>query len=295
MGVVYRALAPDGWDVAIKILLPELATDPEAVQQFVDSARITSLQLHPGTVSVHCIGALPNGLPYMVMKLIKGPTVAELLRERPDPSADRGRFVAVFEQVCEVIAYAHANGVIHRDLEPSNVMIGSFGEVQVIDWGLAKVVASRVSSYPGFGINPGVDTPGAVLGTPAYMAPEQARGEDDRHDTRTDVFGLGALLCHILTGQPPYTGSSADEVTRRVAAADLTDAFARLDTCAADGELIALCKRCLSPDPADRPADGGELARALTEYRVAAEDRVREAEWRRRAEERRHGKSGGWC
>ena len=126
MGVIYRALAPDGWDVAIKMLLPELATDPEAVRQFIASAQISASFPHPGILALHCIGALSDGRPYMVMKLIKGPTVAELLRERPDPSADRDRFVTVFEQVCQAVAYAHAHHVIHRDLKPANVLAGSF-------------------------------------------------------------------------------------------------------------------------------------------------------------------------
>jgi serine/threonine protein kinase len=306
MGIVFRAKDTVlGRELAIKIPRTELAYDTESVRRFVEEAQFTGQLQHPGIPPVFDIGQLSDGRPFLAMKLIKGRTLAALLEEQSDPAADRGRFVAVFEYVCQAVAYAHARGVVHRDLEPSNVMLGSFGEVQVIDWGLAKVLASRVSDDPGLDGNPGVDTPGSpgsdgtaagpVLGTPAYMSPEQARGENDRHDTRTDVFGLGALLCHILTGGPPYRGSSADEATRQAAAADLADAFARLDACDVEGDLIALCKRCLSPNSADRPADGGELARALAEYRVAAEDRAREAEWRRREEERRHGKPGGWC
>jgi serine/threonine protein kinase len=289
MGIVYRAKDTVlGREVAVKMPRPELAADPEVICRFVDVARITGQLQHPGIVPVCSVGELPDGRPFLAMKLIMGRTLAELLRERPDPSADRGRFVAVFEQVCQTVAYAHYRGVIHRDLEPSNVMIGAFGEVQVIDWGLAIVLASRASHGPGHdapgsgdlagsvevnppvntGGSPGSPAAGTVLGTPAYLSPEQARGENDRHDTRTDVFGLGAILCHILTRQPPFTGASTDEVIRRAAAADLADAFARLDACDVDAELIALCKQCLTPEMADRPADGRAVAEALATFRA---------------------------
>src|SRR5262249_44776498 len=149
-------------------------------------------------------------------------TLADILRDRPNPSAERGRLVAVFEQVCQAVAYAHAQGVIHRDLKPANVMVGAFGEVQVMDWGLAKAMRTAKTKDThdhGRGINPLVlDSPsegtqaGSILGTPAYMAPEQAAGEIAKIDERSDVFGLGAVLCTILTGRPPYEGPTAFSV-----------------------------------------------------------------------------------
>ena len=157
------------------------------------------------------------------MKLVAGRTLAELLADRPDPSADLPRFVAAFEKVCEAAAFAHSKGVVHRDLKPSNVMVGAFGEVQVMDWGLAKDLASGGRQPPEEAVAPpdrsaptrGADAPrspepshrtqpGSVLGTPAFMPPEQAGGETDKVDERADVFGLGAVLCTILTGKPPY-------------------------------------------------------------------------------------------
>src|SRR5262249_21989313 len=158
--------------------------------------------------------------------LVKGQTLARLLAARRDPSQERPRFLKVFEQVCQTLAYAHARGVLHRDLKPSNIMVGNYGEVQVMDWGLAKVLpqggvaegpspkrerGTEAVSVTRTHRSEGSDTPeglglqthaGSVLGTPAYMAPEQARGEVDRLDERADVFGLGAILCEILTGQP---------------------------------------------------------------------------------------------
>src|SRR5262249_34124465 len=147
---------------------------------------------------------LADGRPFFAMKLVKGRTLAELLEARRDPADDLPRFLDVFEQVCRTVAYAHSRGVIHRDLKPSNVMVGAFGEVQVMDWGLARALAEGPAAEPAAPAGGTVirtvpaDTPrtpsqaGQVLGTPGYMAPEQARGEVELVDQRADVFGLGA-------------------------------------------------------------------------------------------------------
>ncbi len=141
--------------------------------------------------------------------------------------------------MCQTLAYAHAQGIIHRDLKPLNIMVGAFGEVQVMDWGLSKVMgtADGVTAPGEASAAPEATGAGQVLGTPAYMAPEQARGETDRLDARCDVFGLGAILCTILTGRPPYVGGDAREVLARAGRGELADAYARLDACGADAEL----------------------------------------------------------
>src|SRR5205823_7118004 len=141
---------------------------------------------------------LEDGRPFFAMKLIKGRTLAEILAARANPSEDLPRFLAVFEQLCQAVGYAHSKGVIHRDLKPLNVMVGAFGEVQVMDWGLAKLLrrkeevgqAGTQSAADLLLALPSADQTraGAVLGTLAYMAPEQARGEVDRLDERCDVF-----------------------------------------------------------------------------------------------------------
>jgi serine/threonine protein kinase/tetratricopeptide (TPR) repeat protein len=307
MGVVHRArdLAFDR-DVAVKLLPdPHMARSP-AARRFLDEARITGQLQHPSIPAVYQVGALADGRPFLAMKLIKGRTLAALLEQRPDSAADRGRLVAIFEHICQAVAYAHAHRVIHRDLKPGNVMVGKFGEVQVMDWGLAKVlpepgvttdaepVRKRQPADDGTVIRDpragGADTPGefagstpqtragSVLGTPAYMSPEQAGGDMDRLDERCDVFGLGAVLCEILTGDPPYTGRDADQTYRWAMGANQADAHTRLDACGAEPELVGLCRWCLAPEPADRPRDAAEVARAVAEFRAAAEERARRAE-----------------
>src|SRR6516165_7642885 len=144
MGVVYRAhdTALDR-DVAVKLLTERHPADSPAGQRFLGEARITGQLQHPGIPAVHQVGALADGRPFLAMKLIKGSTLEALLKQRPDPSAERGRLLAVFEAVCQAVGYAHAHRVIHRDLKPANVMVGAFGEVQVMDWGLAKALGEE--------------------------------------------------------------------------------------------------------------------------------------------------------
>src|SRR5262249_28100648 len=155
------------------------------------------------------------------------------------PADELPRFLTIFEQVGQAVAYAHSRGVIHRDLKPANVMVGAFGEVQVMDWGLAKVltaVAPDVAApgRPGSAVETvrtadadGATQPGSVLGTYAYMPPEQARGEAGRLDERADVFGLGAILCEILTGRPPYVGTP-EEVRGQSSSGQVGPALERL-------------------------------------------------------------------
>ena len=223
MGVVYRATdAVLGRVVAVKVLQEKHAPDSGTARRFADEARITGQLQHPNVPAVHDLGVLPDGRPFLAMKLIKGETLEGLLKRRADPTEGRGRFVAAFEQVCQAVAYAHAHDVLHRDLKPANVMVGAFGEVQVMDWGLAKVLGAR----PGERTDPEETTAptavrslregddpftqaGSVLGTPAFTAPEQAAGAVGTIDRRSDVFGLGAVLAVVLTGRPPFVADTA--------------------------------------------------------------------------------------
>jgi tetratricopeptide (TPR) repeat protein/tRNA A-37 threonylcarbamoyl transferase component Bud32 len=296
MGVVYRATDTVlGREVAVKVLQDRHGAASGAARRFADEARIAGQLQHPGIPPVHDLGTLPDGRPFLAMKLIKGDTLADLLRQRPDPSADRGRFVAVFEQVCQALAYAHAHEVIHRDLKPANVMVGSFGEVQVMDWGLAKVLTRTHECAPYdpdataaatavVSLRDSADQftqAGSVLGTPAYMPPEQAIGAVGEIDRRSDVFGLGAILTAILSGRPPFDADTAETSRQMAAKGKLQECFTRLDGTGADPELVLLCKRCLAPEKEDRPADAGEVAKAVAELRAAADERARQAELQR--------------
>jgi serine/threonine-protein kinase len=274
IGIVYEGRDVNlGRTVALKALRPELAEDDDAVRRFLEEAQLESQLQHPGVVPVYSLGLDERNRPYFVMKLVRGETLASLLAKRGEPARALRRFLGIFEQTCQCVAYAHARGVVHRDLNPQNVMVGAFGEVQVVDWGLAKLLdrpdgkAADVSS-----------------GAPAYLAPEEARGRTDEVDERADVFSLGAMLCEILTGVPPYTRGGAEELAQaregRVAAA-----WARLDECGADEELVALAKRCLAPEPESRPRNGGEVGRMMGNHLAGAERRAREAAIRT-AEER---------
>jgi tetratricopeptide (TPR) repeat protein/tRNA A-37 threonylcarbamoyl transferase component Bud32 len=291
MGTVYRATDTAlGREVAVKVLQERFAADSAVARRFVDEARIAGQLQHPGIPPVHDVGAGPDGRPFLVMKLIKGSTLDALLRDRTDVAADRGRFLAAFEQTCQAVAFAHAHQVIHRDLKPANVMVGAFGEVQVMDWGLAKVLtlSQRADRRPdettGTEIRSlreidGSETQaGSVLGTPAFMPPEQAVGAVDQVDQRSDVFGLGAILAVILTGSPPFVGQTAESTRVLAARGKVENCFHRLDACGAEPGLVALCKRCLAPDQADRPADAGAVATAVAGLRAESDERARQAE-----------------
>jgi len=198
------------------------------------------------------------------------------------------------------MAYTHSRGVIHRDLKPPNIMVGAFGEVLVMDWGLAKVLPrGRTADEPRpdpeqaavsvirtvrTGSDADASRPGSAMGTPAYMAPEQACGDVESIDERADVFGLGSILCEILTGQPAYTGPSLQAIQRTAMRGETSDALRRLDNCGADAELVTLARDCLATDPEERPREAGELARRMTAYSAGVQERLRSTEAARAAE-----------
>ncbi|HEV3439045.1 MAG TPA: protein kinase, partial [Gemmata sp.] len=294
MGIIYQASDTRlDREVALKVLQNHLALHSATGRRFEDEARISAQLQHPAIPPIHDLGTLPDGRPFLAMKLIEGETLNAMLVARRSPDRDRGRFVAIFEQICQAIAYAHTHRVIHRDLKPANIMVGKFGEVQVMDWGLAKVVRNAESgtqnedphaTTAGTEIRPIRDSDGmktetgSVLGTPAFMPPEQAVGAIGQIDKRSDVFGLGAILAVILTGQPPFVSNTAETTRILAAQGKVEDCLARLDACGADPEFVALCKQCLAPLQKDRPCDATEVAKAVAELRSAADERAQQAE-----------------
>jgi serine/threonine-protein kinase len=212
MGVVLRAVDPFfGRQLAVKVLQARTDERPDLERRFLDEARLTGRLQHPGIPPVHDQGTLDDGRPYFTMKLIRGDTLKALLNARSGPLDGLPRFIAIFAQVCQTVAYAHSQGVIHRDLKPDNIMVGNFGEVQVMDWGLARARGPHAQTdaplTPASGGDEQRTQAGQALGTPAFMAPEQARGEHEGLDERADVFGLGAILCTILTGKELFQKS----------------------------------------------------------------------------------------
>lgn len=277
MGVIYRTReAAFNRELAVKALLPAHAHKPELIRRAWTEARLTALLEHPGVVPVYSVGHLPDGRPYFSMRLVEGQTLAELIRQRTDPADGLPRLLKVFEHVCQTIAYAHSRGVVHRDIKPANVIVAPFGMVKVIDWGVAKVLPGSPLGLADLEPLPAVEVPpahepgatrhGVVLGTVEYMAPEQVRGDAAAVDTRADVFALGGVLCHLLTGHPPYTGEPFMRVLEKAAAAEVYEAHAHLDMCGADPRLVRLAKACLAADPDDRPFDAQVVANTLSGY-----------------------------
>ncbi|MFN0134683.1 MAG: protein kinase domain-containing protein [Phycisphaerae bacterium] len=289
VGVVYRTRDPDlGRDVALKVLRKEHADNPGMLQRFVEEAQIAGQLQHPGVLPVYQLGLTADRQPFFTMKLVQGRTLAALLGHREPGSEALARLLGVFEQVCQTIAYSHARGVIHRDLKPSNVLVGAFGEVQVLDWGLAKILTREGGETISHADCTRIETVrgsesslysqvGSVLGTPTYMSPEQARGEVDQVDERSDVFALGGILLEILTGQPPYRGSR-EQVLRMASEAALGEALGRLDASEADAALRTLVGRCLSARAEDRPRDAGVIAQEMSRYFAGLAERVRSSE-----------------
>jgi serine/threonine protein kinase len=231
---------------------------------------------HPGLVPIYELGTFADQRPFFSMKLVQGQTLADLLAARPTPADDLPRFLSIFASIAQTMAYSHSRGVIHRDLKPSNVMVGSFGEVQVMDWGVAKVLSrggvaddakvgeetlpETLIATARSGSDRELSHAGSILGTPSYMCPEQARGETALINERADVFALGSILAETLTGSPAFTGRTSTEILRKAGRGDTADALTRLDGCVAERELIALVKDCLAVEPEDRPRDANVVS-----------------------------------
>jgi len=281
-GVVVRAFDRDILrDVAIKILDPELTTQGLEMDRFAAEARITGQLEHPNIVPVYELGVDQLGRQFLCMKLVQGVTLDEMLSRLGDARLDPvhlAELLQVLVKVCDAVSFAHSRGVLHRDLKPRNVMVSDFGQVYVLDWGIARLRPPFVDQKgPRVRVSPGedelsdLDPPGSLLGTACYTAPEQLRGEHETLDERTDVFALGATLYQVLTGVPPLTAEIVRAIWMRREAAPIAPAD-ELAGSQVPPELSRIAMRAIAYDARDRYASVADLKRDIEAFQRGAWD-----------------------
>jgi serine/threonine-protein kinase len=275
-----------GRAVAVKVLGAHLVDGDCSEKRFRREAALLATLRHPGIVDIFDYGVSENGRPYLVMPLLEGQTLARLLGQRgllpgPPPPERLATNVAHLLAVAQAMATAHGRDLIHRDLKPSNVMVSPEGRVTVLDFGLARLAEGGEGDGASADDGPLVSGSaslqvtryGAVQGTVLYMAPEQARGETERICIQTDVWGLGAMLCEVATGVPPFGIGEARAVLARARDHQRAEVLHRQHLPA---DLLELMDWCLQPNPNDRPQSAAVVARALESW-VAAQERARRA------------------
>ncbi len=270
-----------GREVAAKVIRREAG--PQQTARFVREAQVTGHLQHPNIVAMHELGMTEEGQLYFTMKAVEGQDLAARLDEERSGAAPKQSLASnlqLFLKVCDALSYAHSRNVVHRDLKPSNIMVGQFREVQVMDWGLARLIGQpdAVAARDGDGADPsslvapaGADRPlrtlaGAVLGTPSYMSPEQARGEIGRIDRRSDIYSLGAILYELLTLQPPFSGETLIEVVQQVAFGALVPPSARGCEREIPHELEVVVLKAMSRRVRDRYEQVEQLRSEIAAY-----------------------------
>ncbi|MGE0433572.1 MAG: protein kinase [Planctomycetota bacterium] len=279
-------------EIALKTLLVKSSAGTMRVSRFVEEAQITGQLEHPNIIPVHDLGVGADGNPWLAMKLVHGRNLRELINDDkqtggPLTAAAIARSIEVMGKVCDAVGFAHSRGVIHRDLKPDNIMVGQFGEVMVMDWGIARPIGAgddddddaagdgspqpvgrsrKISTERRSGDTPALTADGKVMGTPSYMAPEQAQGKVSQLDARSDVFALGAILYHLLALLPPYQGGNAHEVLKAAADCRVVPPARRAPARKIPRELDAIVMKAMRPRPRDRYASAADLKADLDAY-----------------------------
>ncbi len=272
MGVVYRArqVSLDRW-VAVKLLLAGPLASPEAVERFQVEATAAGVVQHPGIVAIHDVG-VEEGQHYLVMDYVAGASLAKILAGGPLSPRRAARYV---QAVAEAVQAAHEHGVLHRDLKPSNVLVDAADQPHVTDFGVAKRLGTDSS----------LTLSGEVVGSPGYLSPEQADAAKGPVGRTSDVYSLGAMLFHLLTGRPPFVGENAAEVIRQVVEHEAVSP--RLLNPAVPRDLETLCLKCLQKEPGRRYATARELAEELGRYLAGEPIQARPLGWA--------GRTWSWC
>ncbi|MBL7221236.1 MAG: protein kinase [Phycisphaerae bacterium] len=263
-------------EVAMKRMLPTAAGHAKQRARFVEEAQVTAQLEHPNIVPVHELGRDEHGAIYFTMKLVKGRSLAEILTASRDGAETHslGEMLQMFLKVCDGVAFAHSRGVVHRDLKPANIMVGDFGEVLVMDWGIARIIGSdEIADEEGVQTNrqdtdqPALHTmDGAIMGSPSYMPPEQAAGEIDKIDHRSDIYSLGAILYEILTLKRPFEGGDARAIVTRVIEGNIQTPERRAPGRDIPRELSAVAMKCLAKYRPKRYASVPDLQRDVSLY-----------------------------
>ncbi|MEM7246751.1 MAG: serine/threonine-protein kinase [Acidobacteriota bacterium] len=258
--------------MAMKLLRPRFNDDDQAVFFFIREGQITAQLDHPNIVPVYDVGRGSNGL-FISMKLIEGQTLDEVFDRYPTPPLPREtefELLNIVQRVCDALSFAHAHGVLHGDIKPQNIMVGTHGQVYVMDWGLARPCPPVGDSADGPVIDlpdlPGIALP-RLIGTPTYMAPEQASGRECDH--RTDVFAVGGLLYRALSRQRPYYAGSISAVLKKARDRDLKPPSEVIGSNAIPEKLEAIVLKAMAANPAERYQTIDDLSRDLLGFQHA--------------------------
>ena len=259
--------------VAHKSLRPELADDPHEQQRFLREARVTAMLQHPNTIPIYELGRGSTGHYYFTMKLVEGSTMREVLNGDAEirhwSAEPLHRRVDALIQVCHALDYAHNHGVVHRDVKPANIFLGPFGEVLLLDWGLAKVW--DMSDEVGLGLEPAdaselsLTGQSKLQGTVPYMSPEQVE-ESSAIDHRTDVYSIGAVLYEVLTGEAMIRSGALHAMLRAVLEEDVDRPSERSPDSDIPEALEEICLRCVARAPEDRYQSANDLLLALQDW-----------------------------